>query len=105
MSRNNADLEPSQGRGRRPDLELLRQPPIALEDGGIVPAVLTLETDRMSLTVPIGGYMLRQGRPCFVPTIDVVGLTAAAMGIGVGALAVVKFAPVFGALVDRIGRG
>jgi hypothetical protein len=105
MSNTNADLEPTHGRGRRPELELLRQPPIALADGDIVPAVLTLETDRLSLTVPVGSYMLRQGKPCFVPTVDVVGLTAAAMGIGVGALAVVKWAPVMRALVERIGKG
>jgi hypothetical protein len=87
------------------ELALVRESAHDLVEGQFAPAVMTVDLGRgRTATVPLGAYTIRGGRICFVPTIDVVGLTAVMMGIGCGWLAVWKFAPVAHALVQRWGR-
>lgn len=70
-------------------------PPVPVSEGEVVPAVLTLDIgDTIHLAVPLGAFTMVKERPCFVFTVDLVGLVAASLGIGVGALAVWK-APMF----------
>jgi hypothetical protein len=89
---------------RRKGLALVPAVPIELAEGEIVPAMLLVEHNDFNISVPVGAYVLRGGQPCFVPTVDFDGIVAIIMGIGVGGLAVWKFAPVFKALADWIGR-
>lgn len=64
-------------------------PPVPLSEGQVVPAVLTIDVgDKVHLAVPLGAFAVVQDKPCFVFTVDLVGLAAASLGIGVGALAV-----------------
>jgi hypothetical protein len=66
-------------------------PPMSVSEGEVVPAVLTLDVgDRIHLAVPLGAFTMVKDRPGFVFTVDLVGLVAAALGIGVGGLAVWK---------------
>ncbi len=69
----------------------------------MVPAVLTLRMGRLvDVTVPLGAFVVKDGKPCFVYSFDVDGLVAIILGIGVGALAVWKISPIFGALAEKI---
>jgi hypothetical protein len=64
-------------------------PPVPVSEGEVAPAVLTLDVgDKIHLAVPLGAFTTVQGKPCFVSTVDLAGLVAACLGIGVGALAV-----------------
>ena len=64
-------------------------PPVTVSEGEVVPAVLTLDVgDKIHLAVPLGAFTMVKDKPCFVFTVDLVGLVAASLGIGVGALAV-----------------
>ncbi len=66
-------------------------PPVPLSEGEVVPAVLTIDVgDKIHLAVPLGAFAMVKDKPCFVSTVDLVGLVAASLGIGVGALAVWK---------------
>ena len=66
-------------------------PPVPVSEGKVVPAVLTLDvTDKFHLALPLGAFTIVKDKPCFVFTVDLVGLVAASLGIGVGALAVWK---------------
>lgn len=66
-------------------------PPVPLSEGEVVPAVLTIDVgDKIHLAVPLGAFAMVKDKPCFVCTVDLVGLVAASLGIGVGALAVWK---------------
>jgi hypothetical protein len=66
-------------------------PPVTVLEGEMVPAVLTLDVgDTIHLAVPLGAFTMVKDRPGFVFTVDLVGLVAASLGIGVGALAVLK---------------
>ena len=60
-----------------------------VSEGEVVPAVLTIDVgDTFHLAVPMGAFTVVKEKPCFVSTVDLVGLVAASLGIGVGALAV-----------------
>jgi hypothetical protein len=75
-------------------------PPVPVSEGEVVPAVLTVDVaDKFHLALPLGAFAIVKDKPCFVFTVDLVGLVAASLGIGVGALAVWR-AP---ALVRAIG--
>ena len=64
-------------------------PPVPVPEGEVVPAVLTIDVgDTIHVAAPLGAFAMVQGKPRFVPTVDLVGLAAASLGIGVGALAV-----------------
>jgi hypothetical protein len=64
-------------------------PPVPVSEGEVVPAVLTLDVgDNIHLAVPLGAFTMAKDKPCFVFAVDLVGLVAATLGIGVGALAV-----------------
>ncbi|HEY1828007.1 MAG TPA: hypothetical protein VGF87_08305 [Acidimicrobiales bacterium] len=89
---------------RRRGLALVPAAPVELQAGEIVPAVLIVEHNDFNISVPVGAYVLRDGKPCFVPTVDFDGIVAIMMGIGVGGLAVWKIAPVFRAIASRIDR-
>ena len=69
----------------------------------MVPAVLTVRMGRLvDVTVPLGAFVVRDGTPGFVQSVDVVGLVAVVMGIGVGGLGVWKISPIVRALAERI---
>ena len=97
-----SDPKSNQASGRRIDLVALGST-VQVAEGEMVPAVLTLRMGRMvEVTVPLGAFMVKDAKPCFVPSVDVDGLVAIILGIGVGALGVWKISPVFGALAERI---
>jgi hypothetical protein len=76
-------LEPK----RRSNLSI--QPPVPVGEGEVVPALLTIDVgERVHVAVPLGAFSVANGKPCFVFTVDLVGLAAASLGIGVGALGV-----------------
>jgi hypothetical protein len=89
---------------RRRGLALVPAAPVELQAGEIVPAVLMVEHNDFTISAPVGAYVLRDGKPCFVPTVDLDGIVAIIMGIGVGGLAVWKIAPIFRALAKWIER-
>ena len=65
------------------------RPPVPVSEGEVVPAVLTIDVgDTFHLAVPMGAFTVVKEKPCFVSTVDLVGLVVASLGIGVGALAV-----------------
>lgn len=67
------------------------RPPVSLSEGEVVPAVLTIDVgDKIHVAIPLGAFTMVKDKPCFVSTVDLVGLVAASLGIGVGALAVWK---------------
>ena len=66
-------------------------PPVPVSEGEVVPALLTIDVgDKIHLALPLGAFTMVKDKPCFVYTVDLVGLVAATLGIGVGALAVWK---------------
>jgi len=76
-------------------------PPVPVSEGEVVPAVLTIDvTDKFHLALPLGAYTIVNEKPCFVFTVDLVGLVAASLGIGVGALAVWKAPALIRALAE-----
>ena len=78
-------------------------PGLRIAEGEFVPAALSIEVGRwFNLSVPLGAFTVKEGKARFVATVDVVGLTAAICGIGVGALAVRTARPVARAVADRI---
>jgi hypothetical protein len=88
--------------GRRTELIGLGSS-VPVAEGEMVPAVLTLRMGRwVELTVPLGAFVVREGKPGFVPSLDVVGFAAVALGIGVGGLGVWKISPIFAALAEKI---
>jgi hypothetical protein len=90
----------------RRDLTLVREPALDLAEGQIVPAVMTVDLGRdRTASVPLGAYTIRGGQICFVPTVDLVGLTAVVLGIGCGWLATWKLTPVLHSLVERWSKG
>jgi hypothetical protein len=100
------DLRGLHDGGLRPHAAEEAELTFRLAEGELAPVVAALEIgSKIKLSVPIGAYTTQQGKPCFVHAIDVVGLAAVTLGIGVGGLAVVKMSPIFRALADRIRRG
>ena len=80
-------------------------PPVPVSEGEVVPAVLTVDVgDSLHLAVPLGAFTMVKDRPCFVFTVDLVGLVAASLGIGVGALAVWKAPKIIRALGEAEAR-
>lgn len=78
---------------------------VQVGEGEFVPMAMTIEFGRsLKLSIPLGAFTVRDNRSSFVSTVDVVGLTAAIMGIGVGALGVRAIRPVFSAIADRIRK-
>jgi hypothetical protein len=92
----------SQASGRRTDLIALGST-LQVAEGEMVPAFLTLRVGRVvDVTVPMGAFVVRDGKPGFVNSLDVVGLAAVTLGIGVGWLAIWKISPIVGALAEKI---
>jgi|HubBroStandDraft_1064217.scaffolds.fasta_scaffold227418_2 hypothetical protein len=80
-------------------------PPVPVSEGEVVPAVLTLDVgERIHLAVPVGAFTVVQEKPCFVYAVDLVGLVAATLGIGVGALAVWRAPRLIRAIGDAEAR-
>ncbi len=76
---------------------------VPVGEGEFVPMAMTVEVGRsIKLSMPLGAFTVKDDRARFVATVDVVGLTAVIMGIGVGALGVGAVRPVFRAIADRI---
>jgi hypothetical protein len=102
------DDAPRRRRGLAPDLGqniLSIHPPVPVSEGEVVPAVLTFDVgDTIHLSVPLGAFTMVKDRPCFVFTVDLVGLVAASLGIGVGALAVWKAPRIIRALGEAEAR-
>jgi len=81
-------------------------PGVRIGEGEFIPAALTIEVGRwLNLSVPLGAFTVREGKARFVATVDVVGLTAACLGVGVGALAVRTARPIARAVADRVRGG
>jgi hypothetical protein len=83
-------------------------PPVPVSEGEVVPAVLTVDVgDKIHLAVPLGAFTMVKDKPCFVFTVDLVGLVAASLGIGVGALAVWKIPKMIRAVgeAEAVRRG
>lgn len=82
--------------------------PVPVSEGEVVPAVLTIDVgEKIHLAVPLGAFTMVKDKPCFVHAVDLVGLVAASLGIGVGALAVwktPKMIRAFGETETRRGR-
>ena len=58
---------------------------VAVEQGEVVPVEASIQYgDRFVMRVPVGAYVRRGDRMCFVATVDVVGLAAVIMGIYTG---------------------
>ena len=88
--------------GRRTDLIALGST-VKMVEGEMVPAVLSLRVGRLiDVSVPVGAFVVREGKPCFVHSIDVVGLAAVTLGIGVGGFGIWKASPVIRAVAERI---
>ncbi len=92
-----------------PDLRhrniLAIHPPVPVSEGEVVPAVLTIDVgEKIHLAVPLGAFAMVKDKPCFVFTVDLVGLVAASLGIGVGALAVWKTPKVIRAIGEAEAR-
>jgi hypothetical protein len=78
---------------------------VQVREGEFVPAVLTVELGRRgSVSVPMGAFTVRDGKPRFVATVDVVGLSATVLGIGVARLGLRTLRPVALAVADRLRR-
>lgn len=88
--------------GRRTDLIALGST-VQMAEGEMVPAVLTLRVGRLiDVSVPVGAFVVREGKPCFVPSVDVVGLAAVTLGIGVGGFGIWKVTPIIRAVAEKI---
>ena len=80
-------------------------PPVPVSEGEVVPAVLTIDlADKFHLALPLGAFTIVKDKPCFVFAVDLVGLVAASLGIGVGALAVWKAPNLVRAIGDAEAR-
>jgi hypothetical protein len=82
--------DPAGGNGARTRTLALVQPAaVALSEGEFAPALLTVELGRLlKVDVPLGAFTMKEGTVGYVSSIDLVGLTAVVMGIGVGMLGV-----------------
>jgi hypothetical protein len=64
---------------------LLLGQPVSVRQGDVVPVAAQAQVgDRVLLSVPLGAYVVEEDKVRFVPSFDVVGLTATVMGIIVG---------------------
>jgi hypothetical protein len=89
----------------RPRNILSVQPPVPVSEGELVPAVMTIDVgEKVHLAVPLGAFAMVKDKPCFVFAVDLVGLAAASLGIGVGALAVWKSPSIIRALGEARRR-
>lgn len=88
--------------GGRADVILLgKSVPVA--EGEFVPMAMTVEVGRsIRVSMPLGAFTVNDNRARFIATVDVVGLTAVVMGVGVGALGVGAIRPVLRAIAERI---
>ena len=78
---------------------------IRLSEGEVVPVALTLEAGpTLRMSVPLGGFTVRQGRPCFVPTVDVVGLTAVVLSLRLAGRGVKNLRPLIDALAAKLQK-
>ena len=78
-------------------------PGVQIAEGEFVPAAITIEVGQLlSMSVPLGAFTVREGKARFVATVDVVGLTAVVLGIGVGGLALRTAKPIVRALGEKI---
>jgi hypothetical protein len=93
-----------QKKGPIRDLAIVPEAARQLAESEMVPAVLTIETGGANVSIPVGAYTLRQGRVCFVPTVDLDGLTAITLGIGLGWFTIHRISPIFRAWARRISR-
>ena len=97
-----SDSISSPASGRRTDLVALGST-VQMAEGEMVPAVLTFRVGRfIDMSVPVGAFVVREGKPCFVHSVDVVGLAAVTLGIGVGGFGIWKVSPIIRALAQRI---
>ncbi|MHB8467724.1 MAG: hypothetical protein ACYDH6_06825 [Acidimicrobiales bacterium] len=73
-----------------------------IAEGEFVPVALTIEVGRLlNVSVPLGAFAVRGERVVFVPTVNVVGLTAVVLGIGVGGLAIRTVGPIARDAVEK----
>src|SRR5579863_8763521 len=90
-------------RSLRKDLALVREQPVELSESEALPLTLTVDTaSGTHIKFPVGAYVVRNGKPCFMPTVDLDGLVAITMGIGLGWYTIHRFTPIFRALAERI---
>jgi len=77
---------------------------VPASEGEFVPAALTIEVGRfLNMSLPLGAFTVREGKARFIPTVDIVGLVAVIMGIGVGRLAIRSARPIVLAVGQKIG--
>ena len=75
---------------------------IELLEAEVMPVAVTLEMGDFRCSLPLGAFTRREGQTRFVGTVDIVGLTAAILGIRVGDRAVRALTPVIEALAERL---
>lgn len=76
---------------------------VQVSDGHIVPVTATIEVGpNLRMSVPIGAFSQQDGKTRFVATLDVIGLIATMMGIGVARRGVRAVTPIFRALAKRL---
>jgi hypothetical protein len=89
---------------RRRDILAFR-PPVAVAEGDMVPAVLTIDVgETLHLALPLGAFTRVNDKPCFIYNVDLTGLTAASLGIGVGALGVLMAPRIIRAIGEAAAR-
>ena len=87
----------------RVDVGSLLGTEVQVSDGHIVPVAATIEIGpNLRMSVPIGAFAQQDGKTRFVATLDVIGLVAAILGIGVGRQGVRAVKPIFRALAKRL---
>src|SRR5438105_2240832 len=76
---------------------------VQVNEGEVVPVTLTIEAGRLiNLSLPLGAFAVTDGKARFVAAVDVVGLTAVILGIGVGRLAIRTASPIAHAIAEKI---
>jgi hypothetical protein len=84
---------------------LSMRPPVAVAEGDMVPAVLTIDVgEKVHLALPLGAFTMVNDKPCFIYNVDLTGLTAATLGIGVGALGVLMAPRIIRAIGQAAAR-
>jgi hypothetical protein len=71
----------------------------------MVPAVLTIDVgEKLHIALPLGAFTVVNDKPCFVYNLDLTGLAAATLGIGVGALGVLMVPRIIRAIGEAEAR-
>jgi hypothetical protein len=81
------------------------RPPVAVAEGDMVPAVLTIDVgEKVHIALPLGAFTRVNDKPCFIYNVDLTGLTAASLGIAVGALGVLMAPRIIRAIGEAEAR-